>query len=70
MDTVRSRMNDARLTPQQRRRAVIQLLAVGLGRMVDPNNTAEPAEKSSENEQNSLAFSSEIRLSMSIGSRR
>ena len=67
MDTVRSRMNDVRLTPQQRRRAVIQLLAVGLGRMIDPNT---PAENSSENEPNSLAFSSEIRLSMSTGSRR
>ena len=33
--------------------------------MIDPNNPAESAEKSSENEQNSLAFSSEIRLSMS-----
>ena len=64
MSISRSRTNDEHLSPQQRRRAVILLLAAGLGRMIGPS---EPPEESAESGQKALGFSPETRPCVPTG---
>jgi len=64
MSISRSRTNDEHLAPQQRRRAVILLLAVGLARMVG----AEPRpEESVESPQKDLGTSAPTRPCVPTG---
>ena len=71
MSTHCLRKNEERLTPRQRRRAVILLLTAGLGRMIGVAEATKepdfPTEKSAENGQKDLGLHSKTRLDVPTG---
>lgn len=64
MSTRSSRTNEDRISPHQRRQAIVLLLAAGLARMIGGET---PPEDSPESCRNTLPLPAETRLSVPTG---